>query len=169
MTWRRIYDRAWPILRASTHFTLKIICSWNDARNLSQFTNFPANMFLFGVRNNIALNLFLTPEDCILEALWKQMSVHFYISPSEYFCSKETIRFDLVIWWVAGGWIISLWWLAVWVSQNFLLFFMSHFVNFALPLPCVFHETSIGHYKMRKKKDFLHIWLLQRITLYLRR
>ena len=35
------------ILRTSTHLTLKIISS------LSHFTNFPADMFLFGVRKNI--------------------------------------------------------------------------------------------------------------------
>ena len=33
------------ILRTSTHFTLKIICSRKNAKNLSHFTNFQANMF----------------------------------------------------------------------------------------------------------------------------
>ena len=41
------------ILRISTLLKLKIICSQNTAKKLSQFTNFPANMFLFGVRKNI--------------------------------------------------------------------------------------------------------------------
>ena len=34
------------ILRTSTHSTLKKICSHNIAKNLSHFTNFPANIWL---------------------------------------------------------------------------------------------------------------------------
>ena len=41
------------ILRTSTHFTLKIMSSRNTAKSLSDFANFPADMFLFGVRKNI--------------------------------------------------------------------------------------------------------------------
>ena len=42
------------ILRISTHLKLKIICSRNTAKNLSDFTtNISANMFLFGARKNI--------------------------------------------------------------------------------------------------------------------
>ena len=41
------------ILRISTLLKLKITCSQNTAKKLSQFTNFPANMFLFGVRKII--------------------------------------------------------------------------------------------------------------------
>ena len=41
------------ILRISTLLKLEIICFQNTAKKLSQFTNFPANMFLFGVRKNI--------------------------------------------------------------------------------------------------------------------
>ena len=40
----------------------------NISKNLSHFTNFPANMFLVGVRKNI------------WTALWKQMPVYFFIS-----------------------------------------------------------------------------------------
>ena len=69
------------ILRTSIHLTLKIICSHNIAKNLSDLTNFPADIFLCGVRKNILLHHFLTPKNCILEALWKQMSVYFYVSP----------------------------------------------------------------------------------------
>ena len=32
--------------------TMKIMCSQNTAKKLSQFTNFSANMFLFGLRKN---------------------------------------------------------------------------------------------------------------------
>ena len=41
------------ILRISTLLKLKIICSQSTAKKLSQFTNFPAGMFLFVVRKNI--------------------------------------------------------------------------------------------------------------------
>ena len=39
-----------------TSMTLKIICSHNIAKNPFHFTNFPANMFLFGVGKNIFRN-----------------------------------------------------------------------------------------------------------------
>ena len=45
--------------RNLTHFTnlnsfeMKIICLQNTAKKHPQFTNFPANMFLFGVTKNI--------------------------------------------------------------------------------------------------------------------
>ena len=51
------------ILRTSTHLTLKIICSRNTVKNLSDFTNFPANMFLFGVRKNIWAAPFLDAKE----------------------------------------------------------------------------------------------------------
>ena len=43
------FQKTSPILRTSTHLILKIICSRNTTKNLSQFANFPANIFLFGV------------------------------------------------------------------------------------------------------------------------
>ena len=39
------------------------------SKSLYHFTNFSANMFLFGVRKIFALHHFLTPKNCILEAL----------------------------------------------------------------------------------------------------
>ena len=54
------------ILQTSTHLTLKVICSHNTAKNLSDFTNFTTKIILFGVRKNIALHHFLTPKNCIL-------------------------------------------------------------------------------------------------------
>ena len=51
------------ILRTSTHLTLKVICSRNTAKKLSGFTNFPANMFLFGVRKNICTAWFLDAQE----------------------------------------------------------------------------------------------------------
>ena len=41
------------ILRISTLLKLKITFSQNTAKRLSQFTNFPTNMFLFGARKDI--------------------------------------------------------------------------------------------------------------------
>ena len=46
-------QKASLILRISTLLKLKIICSQNTVKKLSQFTNFSAKMFLFGVRKNI--------------------------------------------------------------------------------------------------------------------
>ena len=51
------------ILRISTHLTLKIICSRNASKNLSHFTSFPANMFLFGVRKSICTAPFLDTQE----------------------------------------------------------------------------------------------------------
>ena len=51
------------ILRTSTHLTLKIICSCNTAKNLSDFTNFPADMFLCSVRKDICTVPFLDAQE----------------------------------------------------------------------------------------------------------
>ena len=50
------------ILRTSTHLTLKIIGSRNIAKNLSDFTNFSANMFLFSFRKKICTAPFLDAQ-----------------------------------------------------------------------------------------------------------
>ena len=42
---------------------LKTICYRNAAKNLSDFTNFPANMFLIGVRKNICTVSFLDAQE----------------------------------------------------------------------------------------------------------
>ena len=51
------------ILQTLTHLTLKIICSLNTAKSLSDFTNFQANIFLFGVRKNICTAPFLDAQE----------------------------------------------------------------------------------------------------------
>ena len=51
------------ISQTSTHLTLKIICSCNTGNNLSDFTDFPADMFLFGVRKDICTAPFLDAEE----------------------------------------------------------------------------------------------------------
>ena len=50
------------ILRTATHLTLKIVSSRNTAKSLSDFANFPADMFLFGVRKNICTAPFLDAQ-----------------------------------------------------------------------------------------------------------
>ena len=51
---------------------------------------------------------FLMPKNCILEALWKQMSVYFCISLSENLCSIEVIRFYLVrVWGMGWAWCLN--------------------------------------------------------------
>ena len=42
------------ILWTSTHLTLKTICSWNTAKNLSHFTTSSANMLLYSVKKKSA-------------------------------------------------------------------------------------------------------------------
>ena len=53
------------ILRISTLLKLKIICSQNTAQKLSQFTNFPANMFLFSIRKNICTASFPDAQELL--------------------------------------------------------------------------------------------------------
>ena len=79
-----------------THFTIQF-CS----KNLTHFTNlysldiennmlllltlqiFQQTSFCLVSEKAFALHHFLTPKNCILEALWMQTSVYFCISPSE--------------------------------------------------------------------------------------
>ena len=51
------------ILRASTQLTLKIICFRNKTKNVSDFTNFLENIFLFGARKNICTAPFLDAQE----------------------------------------------------------------------------------------------------------
>ena len=64
------------ILRISTHLTLKIICSRNTAKNLSDFKDFPADMFLFGVRENICTAIFLDAQEL---HFWSTLKANVYI------------------------------------------------------------------------------------------
>ena len=48
--WYSFAKRTSLILWTSTRLTLKIICSRNAAKNLSDFKNIPADIILFGVR-----------------------------------------------------------------------------------------------------------------------
>ena len=46
-------------------FEIEKKCSQNTAKKLSQFTNFPANMFLFGVRKNICTKPFPDTQELL--------------------------------------------------------------------------------------------------------
>ena len=56
--------------------TLKIKYSRNASRNLSHFTNFPANIFLFGVRKNICTASFLGAKEL---HSWSTLKANVYI------------------------------------------------------------------------------------------
>ena len=72
---------------------LKIISYRNAAKNLSYFTNFPANMFLIGVRKNICTALFLDAQEVHSWSTSKgNVCIFLYIAVSN-FCSKEVVRF----------------------------------------------------------------------------
>ena len=51
------------MLWTSTHLALKTICSRNAAKIFSDIKNFPADMFLFGVRKNICTAPFLGTQE----------------------------------------------------------------------------------------------------------
>ena len=80
------------ILRISTLLKLKITCSQNTAKKLSQFTNFPANMFLFGVRKIICTAPFPDAQELLsLSTLKANVCIFLYISLKKILfqrCSK---------------------------------------------------------------------------------
>ena len=86
------------ILRTTTHLTLEIICCRNTAKNLCDFTKFPANTFLFGARKNICTAPFLDEKELLS---WSTLYISIrYISPvyllyisMRIFCSRDVIRF----------------------------------------------------------------------------
>ena len=96
-----------PILQTSTHSILKNTCSRDTAKNLSFSLYTFLCKHLVGVRKTIALHHFQTPKNCILEALWKQMSVY----PTENFCFRDVVSFYLLLFFIC--WITSLRRLAV--------------------------------------------------------
>ena len=78
------------ILRISTLLKLKITCSQNTAKTPSQFTNFPASMFLFGVRKSISTAPFPDAQELLY---WITLKANVCISLCIY----------LVIWGVGRG------------------------------------------------------------------
>ena len=105
-----------------THFTIQF-----PSKNLTHFTNlnsldienynapatqsktfltlqtFQQRSFCLVSEKKFALHHFLAPKNYILEALWKQMSVYFSISPSENLCSKDIVRFYYMGGGLGGG------------------------------------------------------------------
>ena len=72
----------------------------NTAKNLSDFTSFPANMFLCGVRKNICTTPFLdTQELHSWSTLKANVCIFLYIS----LCSRDVVRFYLVGGGMTGG------------------------------------------------------------------
>ena len=65
----------------SSYLTLKIICFRNTVKNLSEFTIFPANMLLFGVRKNICAAPFLDAQELYSWSILKaDVCIFMYIS-----------------------------------------------------------------------------------------
>ena len=86
------------ILRISTLLKLKITCSQNTAKKLSQFTNFPANMFLFGVSKNIRTTPFPDVQELLSRRTLKaNVCIFLYISLRNFFF-KDVVRLYLVVW-----------------------------------------------------------------------
>ena len=78
------------------------------AKTLSDFTNFPANMFLFGVRNNICTASFLDGQE---PHSWNTLKVnaciYLYISVIKFLFQRHS-KISSGEGWVGAGWKISL-------------------------------------------------------------
>ena len=86
-------------LRNSTQLTLKIICSRNIAKNVSDFTNFLANIFLFGVRKNICTAPFLDAQELhSWSTLRTNVFVFLYISLTKFLFLRRSKVLS------GGGW-----------------------------------------------------------------
>ena len=89
------------ILRTSTHLTLKIIGSRNIAKNLSDFTNFPANMFLFSFRKKVCTAPFLDAQEMHSWITLKANGCSVYLGKKNFIPKK---KYDFT-WWVRRGWL----------------------------------------------------------------
>ena len=90
--------------------------SCNTVKKLTHFPNFPANVFLVGVKKK---HLHCTISRCLRTGFSKHSeSKCLYILVN--FCKKIFVpkMFEAFIWWGREIWVISLWWLIVWASQN---------------------------------------------------
>ena len=79
---------------------MKVICSRYRAKNLSDFTNFPANMFLFGARKNICTAPFLDVQEL---HSWSTLKANFcifvYISLRKCLFQRDSKVLS------GGGWV----------------------------------------------------------------
>ena len=89
----------------STHLILKIIYSQNTIKNLSHFTNFPVNIFLFGVRKKICNGPFLdTQELHSSSALKANVYAFLYISLRKFLLQRRSKILSVGI---GGGWRLN--------------------------------------------------------------
>ena len=104
------------ILRISTLLTLKIICSQSASKKLSKHTNFPANMFLFGVRKkHLHCTISWRPRTS-WSTLKANVSIFLCISLKKFFFQRHNRVLSRGLggaWGGRGGWIIFLKRLAV--------------------------------------------------------
>ena len=64
---------------------MRKIYSHNTAKNLTHFTNFPASMFLVGVRKSICTTLFLKAKEPHFRSTWKaSLCIFGYISVRKF-------------------------------------------------------------------------------------
>ena len=103
------------MLRISILLKLKIICSQNTAKKLSQFTNFPANMFPFGVRKNICTAPFPDAQELLSWSTLKANHCIFLYAPPQKL-KNSCLGKGLFVW----G--ISLFWLHALLSMSFCCF-----------------------------------------------
>ena len=102
--------------KTSTQLTLKKICCGNTDKNLYDFTNFPANMFLFGIRKNIGTAPFLDAQELhAWSTLKANVCIFLYISVWK-FLFRRRCKIYLMGSGLGGSGIIFLRWLAVWTS-----------------------------------------------------
>ena len=84
-------QKALLILRISTHLTLKIICTRNTVKNLSDFKDAPADMFLLGVRENICTAIFLDAQELhFWSALKANVCIFLYISVRKFLFQRRS-------------------------------------------------------------------------------
>ena len=77
------------MLWTSTHLALKIICSRHAAKIFSDIKNFPADMFLFGVRKNICTAPFLGTQELHSWSILKA-NVCIFMYPSKHLLVLKT-------------------------------------------------------------------------------
>ena len=101
----RVAQKTSFILRASTNWASKIICSRHTDKNLSAFTNILANMFRFGVRKNICTLPFLGVQELhFWNTLKANLCIYLYNSVRKFLFQR---RSKILYGWggLGRGWI----------------------------------------------------------------
>ena len=89
----------------STPLILKIICFQNRIKNLYHFTNFPANMFLFGVRKKNCNGPFLDIHEMHSSSTLKaNICIFLYISLRKFLFQRRSKTLSGGI---GGGWRLN--------------------------------------------------------------